>query len=76
VFDVRAALPHVPIVGVGGISCAHDAIELLMAGANAVQVGTATFADPRAVTKVMRGMQRWAQQHGVRSWEEVSGAAH
>jgi dihydroorotate dehydrogenase (NAD+) catalytic subunit len=47
-----------------------------MAGANAVQVGTATFADPRAVTKVMRGMQRWAQRHGVRSWEEVSGAAH
>jgi len=76
VFDVRAALPHVPIVGVGGISHAHDAIELLMAGANAVQVGTATFADPRAVTKVMRGMQRWAQRHGVRSWEEVSGAAH
>jgi dihydroorotate dehydrogenase (NAD+) catalytic subunit len=76
VFDVRVALPHVPIVGVGGISHAHDAIELLMAGANAVQVGTATFADPRAVTKVMRGMQRWAQRHGVRSWEEVSGAAH
>jgi dihydroorotate dehydrogenase (NAD+) catalytic subunit len=76
VFDVRAALPYVPIVGVGGISHAHDAIELLMAGANAVQVGTATFADPRAVTKVMRGMQRWAQRHGVRSWEEVSGAAH
>jgi len=76
VFDVRAALPHVPIVGVGGLSHAHDAIELLMAGANAVQVGTATFADPRAVTKVMRGMQRWAQRHGVRSWEEVSGAAH
>jgi dihydroorotate dehydrogenase (NAD+) catalytic subunit len=49
---------------------------MLMAGANAVQVGTATFADPRAVTKVIRGMQKWALRHGVRSWDEVSGVAH
>lgn len=76
VFDVRAALPDVPIVGVGGIASSDDAIEMLMAGANAVQVGTATFADPRAVTKVIRGMQKWALRHGVRSWDEVSGVAH
>ena len=76
VFDVRAALPNVPIVGVGGISHADHAIELMMAGASAVQVGTATFADPRAVVKVQRGMVRWARREGVRSWGEIIGVAH
>jgi len=76
VFDVHHAHPQVPIVGVGGVSCANDAIELMMAGASAVQVGTATFADPRAVTKIQRGMLRWARRHGVGSWGEVTGSAH
>ena len=48
VFDVRAALPNLPIVGVGGVSTGWDAAELMLAGASAVQVGTATFADPKA----------------------------
>ena len=51
VFDVHAALPGVPIVGVGGIASGADAVEMMMAGACAVQVGTATFADPRARPK-------------------------
>ncbi|MFM8993393.1 MAG: dihydroorotate dehydrogenase [Actinomycetota bacterium] len=76
VFDVRAAHRTVPIVGVGGVSRAEHAIELMMAGANAVQVGTATFADPRAVVKVQRGMDRWAMRHGIQSWDEISSAAH
>lgn len=76
VFDVRAALPGVPIVGVGGVSHAEHAIELMMAGASAVQVGTATFADPRATIKVQRGMVRWARREGVRSWGEIIGVAH
>jgi len=76
VFDVRAAHPRVPIVGVGGISRAEHAIELMMAGANAVQVGTATFADPRAAAKIQRGMYRWARCHDVRSWDEIIGASH
>jgi dihydroorotate dehydrogenase (NAD+) catalytic subunit len=53
VHDVHAALPDVPIVGVGGVATGWDAAELLLAGAVAVQVGTATFADPRAPTKVL-----------------------
>lgn len=76
VYDVRAAHPRVPIIGVGGVSRGEDAIELMMAGADAVQVGTATFADPRAVTRVHRGMIRWARRNGVRSWGEIIGAAH
>lgn len=76
VFDVRTAHPRVPIVGVGGISRAEHAIELMLAGANAVQVGTATFADPRAAAKIQRGMHRWATRHDIRSWDEIIGAAH
>lgn len=53
VHDVRAALPHLPIVGVGGIATGWDATELILAGAVAVQVGTATFADPRAPARVL-----------------------
>lgn len=76
VFDVHAALPRIPIIGVGGVTRAVDAIELMMAGASAVQVGTATFFDPRTLTKVRRGMERWADRNRVRSWAEVVGAAH
>ena len=76
VFDVRSALRDVPIIGVGGISCANDALELMMAGANAVQVGTATFADPRAAMKIQRRMLRWAHRRRVSSWEEIIGSAH
>ena len=48
VFDVHEALPDLPIVGVGGMSSGTDVVEFLLAGASAVEVGTATFADPRA----------------------------
>lgn len=70
VHDVRTALPDVPIVGVGGVASGWDAAELMIVGANAVQVGTATFADPRACARVRdelveiardRGMHRLAQ---------------
>jgi dihydroorotate dehydrogenase (NAD+) catalytic subunit len=56
VHDVHAALPDLPIVGVGGVSPGWDATELLLAGASAVQVGTATFADPRAALDVLAAL--------------------
>ncbi len=56
VHDVHAALPGVPIIGVGGVATGWDAEELLLAGATAIQVGTATFADPRAPAKVLAGL--------------------
>jgi dihydroorotate dehydrogenase (NAD+) catalytic subunit len=58
VHDVHAAVPDLPIVGVGGVATGWDATELLLAGASAVQVGTATFADPRAPAKVLAALSR------------------
>ncbi len=74
VYDCRGALPTTPIVGVGGIASGRDAIAMLMAGANAVQVGTATFADPRAPWRVQRGVAHWMARHGVKTVAELVGA--
>jgi dihydroorotate dehydrogenase (NAD+) catalytic subunit len=76
VYDVHAALPDFPIVGVGGVARGIDAVELLLAGASAVQVGTATFAEPRAVVRITDEMEQWCRSHGVRSVSELIGAAH
>jgi dihydroorotate dehydrogenase (NAD+) catalytic subunit len=76
VYDCRAAFPSVAIVGVGGISTGEDAIAMVMAGANAVEVGTATFANPRAAWNIQKGMGEWMHRHGVKSIEEIVGAAH
>ena len=76
VFDVFAALPDVPIIGVGGIASGADAVEMMMAGAGAVQVGTATFADPRAPAKVLRELAQWCASHGISRLDELIGAAH
>ncbi len=76
VFDVREAHPGAGIIGVGGVTAAEDAVELMLAGANAVQVGTATFRDPWAPLKVLRGIERWCSRRGVRRVCELVGAAH
>ena len=65
VWECRSAFPEVPIVGVGGVFSGHDAVELLVAGADAVQVGTATFRDPRAPWKVLRQLARWCDTHAT-----------
>jgi dihydroorotate dehydrogenase (NAD+) catalytic subunit len=75
VFDVRAALPDLPIVGVGGVSTAWHAAELMLAGASAVQVGTATFADPRAPILVQGALERWCSARGL-SPGQLTGLAH
>lgn len=76
VHDVASALPELPIVGVGGVASGEDAAELLLAGARGVQVGTATFADPRAPARVLGGLRAWARRQGVTALDEVIGAAH
>jgi dihydroorotate dehydrogenase (NAD+) catalytic subunit len=76
VFDVHAAHPHAAIIGVGGVSCGEDAVELIMAGADAVQVGTATFRDPRAPLTILRQLERWCSLRGVRRLDELKGVAH
>lgn len=76
VHDVRQAWPDLPIVGVGGIGSGWDAAELMLAGAQAVQVGTATFADPRAPFRIARDLERWARRRGFGALESLSGSAH
>lgn len=76
VHDVHAALPDLPIVGVGGVTNAETAVELLLAGASAIQVGTATFADPRAPLRVLDEITRWCGRHGVAKITELIGAVH
>ena len=76
VHDVHAALPDLPIVGVGGVSGGAGAAELVLAGASAVQVGTATFADPRAPQRVLRELARWAARTGRTPLSEHVGAVH
>ena len=76
VYDCRAAYPDAAIVGVGGVMSGVDAVELLMAGADAIQVGTATFRSPRAPRQVLDELTGWCGKHGVRSLAEIRGAAH
>lgn len=76
VFDVASAHPDLPIVGVGGVSSAAEAVALLQAGASAVQVGTATFADPRAPATVARDLVTWAAAHGITRLSDLTGVAH
>ena len=80
VHDVHAALPDLPIVGVGGVASGADAAELVLAGASAVQVGTATFADPRAPARVLRELEAWlspAHDHdpSVTTWAPPTGGS-
>ncbi len=65
----------IPIVGCGGIMCGEDAIEFLMAGATAVQVGTATFLNPGAPLDVIRGIEEFMRESGVEDLGEIVGAA-
>ena len=74
VWECRAAFPELPIVGVGGVFSGRDAIELLQAGADAVQVGTATFRDPGAPWKVVRQVEQWCSERGTTVEELRSGA--
>ena len=75
VFDVHAAHPDLPIIGTGGIATAWDAIELIAAGATAVQVGTASFADPAAPVQVQRELLAWCARRGTTP-AAIRGAAH
>jgi len=65
----------IPIIGAGGVTNANDALEFLMAGASAVQVGTATFADPTAPLNVIEGLAAYARQNDLASIRDIIGAA-
>jgi len=68
--DVAKAV-KIPVVGLGGISTAEDAIEFLMAGATAIQIGTANFLDPQVTIKVRDGINDWLDRHGCKAVTEI-----
>jgi len=63
----------VPIIGTGGVSSGIDAVEMMLAGATAVGVGTATFADPRATLRIVKEMEQWCAANRVRRVRELIG---
>lgn len=65
---------RIPVVGLGGIMTAEDAIEFLMAGASAVEVGTANFIDPAVSVKIAQGISNWLDAHNYKSVQEIIGA--
>jgi dihydroorotate dehydrogenase (NAD+) catalytic subunit len=74
VYDVAREV-DVPVVGCGGVTTGGDAVEYLMAGASAVQVGTATFRNPRAALDVIEEVEAWMSANGVDDVNEIVGAA-
>lgn len=64
---------HIPVIGLGGIMNATDAIEFLMAGATAIEVGTANFVDPNVCEKIWKGIGEWLDAHGCQSVTEIIG---
>lgn len=63
-----------PLLGVGGVLATEDAVAYGRAGANLVQMGTATFAAPRAATDLISGLERWGRRQGVAAWDDLRGA--
>ena len=74
VWQVAQAV-KIPVIGIGGISSARDALEFLLAGATAVQVGTANFVDPAAAVRVVDGIAAYLLQHGLDDVQQIIGAA-
>jgi dihydroorotate dehydrogenase (NAD+) catalytic subunit len=72
VWQVAKAV-NIPVIGLGGISTAKDAIEFLMAGATAIEIGTANFLDPAVSIKVRDGINAWLDAHGCQSVDEIIG---
>lgn len=75
-YQVRAAYPDAGIIGTGGVSTGTDAVEFLMAGANAVGVGTATFENPRAPHRITRELEEWCEKRGTLGVSDLTNRAH
>ena len=73
VHEVHTAFPHVPLIGQGGITTGADALELILAGASAIAVGTSNFVNPRSAVLVTKGIMDYMTRHGVASIEELVG---
>lgn len=74
VYEVAGAV-DIPVIGIGGIAAASDALEFLMAGASAVQVGSATYKNPRAALDILEDIERFMEKEGIKKLSEIIGAA-
>jgi dihydroorotate dehydrogenase (NAD+) catalytic subunit len=74
VWEVSQVLPDLPILGCGGVRTGEDVVEYLLAGANAVAIGTAHFAEPRVGNRVVRELERYMAKHDVASVDDLVGA--
>lgn len=70
---VTQALPNVPVIGAGGVSTADHALQLILAGASLVALGTATMADPHAAERIIEGLEHWCSAHGVARLADIRG---
>jgi dihydroorotate dehydrogenase (NAD+) catalytic subunit len=73
VYETARAV-NIPIIGMGGIVTPEDAVEFLLAGATAVQVGTASYADPRAAESIAKGLESWCRSHQIEHVADLTGA--
>ncbi len=76
IYQVRAAFPKIPIIGMGGVTNGRDAFELVLAGANAVSVGTATFGNPMAAMTIKSELEELCETRGFASFSDAVGYAH
>lgn len=76
IYQVHAALPHIPILGMGGVSSGRDALELVLAGASGVSVGTASFGDPTALIKIQNELRDLLAARGFATLQQAVGFAH
>ena len=76
IYQVHKALPNIPILGMGGVSSGRDALELVLAGASGISVGTATFGNPNAAMQVKNELLSLIQERGFNSFKDAIGAAH
>lgn len=76
IFQVHAALPNVPILGMGGVATGRDALEMIFAGASGISIGTATFGNPTAAIKVKEELLGLLKSKGFNSLQEAIGIAH
>jgi dihydroorotate dehydrogenase (NAD+) catalytic subunit len=72
VYEAAKAV-KIPVIGMGGILRAEDVVEFMLAGATAVEVGTASYADPRAVENIATGLKRWCSSHDVADVKSLTG---
>ena len=72
VYETRKAV-DVPIIGMGGASCAEDVVEFMMAGANAVAIGTAIFSNPNCLAQIPQDLNNWLDKHNVKDVNDIVG---